>query len=76
MTKPPTRHVTIGDLRRSRMLLEVGCEACGHCVYIDPETLPFYDDQSVPLAHKRMRCNKCGRKDRGYSRPDARVRLG
>lgn len=77
-----TQHVTIGDLRSQGRLLEVGCDVCSHHLYLDPNTLPFADEQSVPLAFKRMKCSKCGTKlwDRmrpgqraGYTRPDARI---
>lgn len=75
-------HGTIGDLRATGTWLEIGCEVCGHHVYVDPNNLPLADEQSVPLAFKRMKCSKCGTKlwDRsrprqqcGYTRSDARV---
>jgi hypothetical protein len=64
--------VTVGMLRRKRELLEVGCTACNHHAYLDPEQLPFGDAEPVPTLHRRMRCSKCGAKGRGWTRPDAR----
>ena len=63
--------VTIGELRRTGKLLEVGCTKCWRVAYVDPNTLPFPDAEPVPTVHRRMKCS-CGEKG-GYSRPDARV---
>jgi hypothetical protein len=64
--------VTIGELRRTGKLLEVGCTKCWRVVYVDPVTLPFHDQEAVPTVHQRMKCSECGA-IAGYSRPDARV---
>lgn len=65
-------HVTMGMLRRDRKLLECGCYSCRHHSYLDPAQLPFDDSQSVPEAHRRMKCSKCGSRT-VWTRPDARV---
>jgi hypothetical protein len=65
--------VSIGDLHRESSLLEVGCMACGHWCYVDPNQLPFKASEPVPSLYRRMRCSKCGVEGNGYSRPDASV---
>lgn len=64
--------VTIGDLRRTGKLLEVGCTRCWNIRYLDAVELPLSDALAVPEAWRRMRCSRCGAKA-GYSRPDARM---
>ena len=67
-----SRAVNIGDLRRERVLLEIGCAKCAHHSYLDPRDLPFDDMQPVPTAFQRMKCSVCG--ERGsYTRPDPRL---
>ncbi len=62
--------LTIGELRRSRTMLEFVCGRCGAARLFDPLDLPFGPLQPVATAHRRMRCGTCGHDGAcSYSRP-------
>lgn len=68
-------HVTIGDLKRERRLLEVGCQGCSRHAYVDPGSLGVSDGQSVPLLAKRLRCARCGTRNDAIHSPGQRTRV-
>jgi DNA-directed RNA polymerase subunit RPC12/RpoP len=67
---PAVSDLTIGELRRSRTMLEYVCGRCGAARLFDPVGLPFGPLQPVATAHRRMRCGTCGHDGASsYSRP-------
>lgn len=67
---PSVSDLTIGELRRSRTMLEFVCGRCGAARLFDPLDLPFGPLQPVATAHRRMRCGTCGHDGAcSYSRP-------
>ncbi len=64
-------HVTIGNLRSLRQMVEIGCDSCLHVAHVNPRELPLHGLMLVKDAYNRLRCSMCGSKP-SYSRPDGR----
>ena len=61
-----TGPVTLGDLARDGKLLWVYCRDCCHERDVTPASVPLPGDTPVPDVGKRMKCSKCGSKERDH----------
>ena len=55
--------VTIADLLEVDAKLMAFCSKCGHHGRIEPATLPFKADMTVPGLAGRFRCSRCGSRE-------------
>jgi hypothetical protein len=70
--------ITIGDLKRSGQLLEIGCLGCGRHLYVNAAGVGLPDNQPVPEVARRLACTGCGAINQPtwhpiWARPDARA---
>jgi hypothetical protein len=56
----------LSDLRRSGVLLEVGCD-CGHVQKMNARNIHIHGNYSVTAVYRRVACRECGR-GMSYSR--------
>ena len=71
--------VTLGDMRRAGMMIELCCENCSphRHMYVTADTLPLPDLFPVPALKDVLRCAQCGAKNTAihapiWARPNAR----
>jgi hypothetical protein len=61
---------TLGDLRRTGIMLEFTCPRCAVTRLFDPCVLPFGDLQGIATVGRRMHCSFCGSEgDGAFTRP-------
>ena len=72
--------VTLGDMRRRAVLVEVCCENCSphRHLYLPPDRFALPDTFPVPDLKRVLKCSACGIRNSVtrtpiWARPDARV---